>query len=420
MSQSVELAAKDPAPSVPADASRHGERMDRVQGAITACLQAPLEENALTSLQFAIDELLEAIPGAVRAYQQRRAHQARELGGYSQRYVLIKDFDANDQLVPLAPPRPGRDGVRGHLARIATQHPQLFPGGLAAYLERERPLVQATTPDFERVLETYARAESENLRAAKPGALVMKLVDLVDTLSAYQNVSRLIAEAHPTAIEHIDRGDVAGMIEFLVGIGRRTPLSDAEFRRFVELSQQGWENCPESDLVLRGRVVSVGLDGKAPVLRKWITPFVRSLAAAGRVPELLGRLHPRSTAPRTPPPQDVTRTTAPLPRPEPVSSPPPGVSDSGRFVVPVNTPEPAKLNVLRNYLRCGSMSATVALDHALQMAAAQPDVPGHRQHVLRVFQEEGWLMEPRGKREPIFKRRPAAPPGLVDPANSGV
>jgi hypothetical protein len=56
--------------------------------------------------------------------------------------------------------------------------------------------------------------------------------------------------------------------------------------------------------------------------------------------------------------------------------------------------------------------AVVSLDEALRIAQAQPDVPGHRQYVIRLFHDEGWIMSPRGRGEPVFEKR-----GL--PQNSG-
>jgi len=387
-------------------ADARAQAVSAFQSAAAMLLQSPLDETATDLLTRSTEQFAACFPGGGRAFNQRRSQQLKDLGGYVLRYVLMKDFDNTDALIPLSPPRPARDGIRSHLMRIAAGHPHLFPGGIAGFLERERPIVQVGSRDFLRIISTSTQFESETLAAAKPAALLAKLVDLFEQLAAYRNLAQLLAEAHPTAVERIDQGDADGMIEFLAGIGKRAPLSSSEFQRFLDLSRQGWENASDSDVVLRGRIVHAALDGKAPVLRKWVTPFVRYLSAHGQLPQLLERFRQRSPTrePAAPRPFEA-RPVSPQPAVEQTPADA-GGDDSGRYVVPLNTPEPPKLHVLRNYLKCGSMSTTVALDHALQMAGAQADVPGHRLHVLRIFQEEGWLMEPRGKREPIFKRRP--------------
>jgi hypothetical protein len=303
--------------------------------------------------------------------------------------------------------------------RIISQHADRFPGGLSEFLQRERTLVQANSSDYVRIISKSVRTELETLQRGDPSLLLSALADVLDQLAAYRNLCYVVADAHPTALEKIEEGDTASMIEFVATVGKKAPLTEAEFQRFLELSREGWKNCSPQDTILRGRIVMNSLGGKSALLQTWIRPFVRQLAQWGLLSELTRKFvelrRMQKATPQTS--SESVRDQDVVPRNEDTQM----FSDSDtstQFMAPLATPEPKNLGLLRDYLRCRTIGATLPLAKAIQIAQAQPENADHHLHILRVFREEGWVMLPRGKREPIFEKQPSGP-GMSPSAGSG-
>jgi hypothetical protein len=226
-----------------------------------------------------------------------------------------------------------------------------------------------------------------------------------------------VRTAHATALEKIDAGDVGSMCDFLAALAGRVPLSSVEFERFLELARTGWASDSAPDILLRGRVATLGLEGKTHVLQQWVTPMTRELSVRGALPRLI-RQYQSERRPVAPPPPQV-RPRASFVSHESVlehDTQELTASDTGVHILE-GTPEPERMHVLRNYVRCATVCAVVTLDEALRIAQARPDVPGHRQHVIRLFHDEGWIMSPRRHGEPVFEKRAA--PSATPTASAG-
>jgi hypothetical protein len=380
-----------------------GEAASRLADAVDRFLNHPGDDPATDEALSAINNIAGSGPGGKRALESVRRKRLKRDGGFGCRYVAVKWLDADGEFTALSEPVPARDLIRSQMARIVAERPEQFPDGVDAFFENERPLLQARTADFASLVAGRVRRELTALAADPPIVSHTRLASILDLMLSYRHVAQIRAAAHPRALEKIDTADTASMSDFLIAVAGRLPLTTAEFDRFLELARADWVSDAEKDAILRGRVVTLGLDGKSALLLSWITPFTRELAARG----LLGRVSGRYRAAR-----HGQR------KPEVIQ--PPGASP-GSSVLEHDTqemaasdtaihylegaPEPARMHVLRNYLRCSTICAIVSLDEALRIAEASSDVPGHRQHVIRLFHDEGWIMTPRRHGEPVFEKR---------------
>jgi hypothetical protein len=91
------------------------------------------------------------------------------------------------------------------------------------------------------------------------------------------------------------------------------------------------------------------------------------------------------------------------------------VSSTDAFKIPIGVPEPAKLQVLRNYVRVSSAATVIRLSEAMRLSDARDDVAGHRQYVQQVFHEEGWAIIGQTRGDPMFSRLNASKPGTAAP-----
>jgi hypothetical protein len=351
-------------------------------------------------------------PGGVAALQAVRRKRLRRDGGFACRYIAVKWLSADAQVRPLPQPMPARDRIPEQMARIVAEHPARFPQGATGFFEHERPLLQSHTGEFKSVLAVQLGQELKPLTAGVRAVSHAQLASLLDLAAAYRHQAQ-VRQAHVAALEKIDAGDVRAMCEFLATLAGRLPLSSAEFERFLELARTEWASASPQDILLRGRVVTLGLEGKTHVLQSWVTPMTRELAVRGALPRLIQQYasERRPLAPQAP-----VRPRAALVSHESVlehDTQELAASDTGIHIFE-GTPEPERMHVLRNYVRCATVCAVVTLDEALRIAQARPDVPGHRQHVIRLFHDEGWIMSPRRHGEPVFEKR-AAPSAQASP-----
>jgi hypothetical protein len=377
---------------------------DPLVAAVNRFLDRPVDQTGVDAMVRAINAIAAEGPGGARALERVRQKRLKRDGGFGRRYVAVKWLDSSGQLAPLRQRVPARDRIPEQMARIIAGQPEKYPQGAASFFDEERPLLQARTGEFASVVGEQIRRELQPLAADSPIVAHAQLASLLDLSLTLRHQAQVRSAAHPTALEKIDAGDVASICDFLTVVAGRLPLSAAEFDRFLDLARAEWLSEKDKDVLLRGRVVTVGLDGKAPLLQSWVTPFVRELAARG----LLVRVaHQYRAARRGAPSTEVIRPRGTTSAEASVLSHDTqelAASDTGIHILE-GTPEPERLHVLRNYVRCATVCAVVSLDEALRIAQAQPDVPGHRQYVIRLFHDEGWIMSPRGRGEPVFEKR---------------
>jgi hypothetical protein len=367
-------------------------------------LDHPADQAAVDAVVCAIKAITAEGPGGSQALERVRQKRLKRDGGFGRRYVAVKWLDPSGQVAPLRERVPARDRIPEQMGRIIAGQPEKYPHGAASFFEQERPLLQARTGEFATVVGEQIRRELQPLGADSPTVAHMQLASFLDLSWTLHHQAQVRSAAHPAALEKIDAGDVASLCDFLTVVAGRLPLSAAEFDRFLELARGNWREENDKDVLLRGRVVTSSLAGKASLLQTWVTPFVRELAARG----LLVRVaHQYRAARRGAQSTEVIRPRGAAAAGASVLSDDTqelAASDTGIHILE-GTPEPARLHVLRNYVRCATVCAVVSLDEALRIAQAQPDVPGHRQYVIRLFHDEGWIMSPRGRGEPVFEKR---------------
>jgi hypothetical protein len=380
------------------------ESATRLVNAADRFLDRPTDDSVTDEVLRTINDIARAGPGGIRALDTARQKRLKRDGGFGCRHVAVKWLNVNGEFRSLSQPVPARDRIRSQIARVVAEQPEKFPDGVDAFFEQERPLLQARTADFASLVAGQIRRELQPVTADHPTVSHMRLVSLLDLMSTYRHGAQVRAAAHPRALAKIDAADVESMGDFLMAVAGRLPLTTAEFNRLLELARRDWVSDEGTDSLLRGRVVTVGLDGKSALLLSWITPFVRELAVRG----LLSRLSRRYQS--THRPQHKPHMIQPPRVPRSDSS----VLDHDTQVLTASdtairyldgAPEPERMHVLRNYLRCSTICAVVSIDEALRIAQALPDVPGHRQHVIRLFHHEGWVMTIRRYGEPVFEKQ---------------
>src|SRR4029079_14212282 len=148
------------------------------------------------------------------------------------------------------------------LVRLVRDNPSQFPGGIQELLATHRPLQQASSAQYAKLIVSTIDAELGSLLRCDRNKLLKMSATLLDLAETYRHLIRL-QEAHPKVIETIDKGDTTAMIEFLVTLGTRTPLTAAEWTRFVTIAAEGWDEANEKDLIVRGRVLQTGLSQKS-------------------------------------------------------------------------------------------------------------------------------------------------------------
>lgn len=378
--------------------------VDALMASVNRFLDQPTSARAVNDLLVAITRIAATGPGGKRALESVRRQRLKQDGGFGCRYVALKWLGANGQLTPLKQPVPARDGVRSEMAGIVAEQRERFPEGVDAFFEGECPLMQAPTAEFANIVARQVRRELKLLTSDVPTVTHKRLANLLDLSSSFRHLAQLRSAAHPKALEKIDAADASSMCDFLVAVAGRLPLTSAEFDRFLELARSGWVSDAGDDAILRGRVVTIGLDGQSALLLSWITPFVRELAVRG----LLSHVCSQYRAAR--------RQQRKMQPPEPDAEGETRVVEEETLELSLNdtaihfldgAAQPERMHVLRNYLRCSTNATIVSLDEALRIAEAMPNVPGHRQHVIRLFQTEGWIMAPRRRGEAVFEKREA-------------
>lgn len=388
-------------------------RAEALLAAVDRFLASAAETPLADAVSQAICEIAADGPGGAAGLESIRRKRLRRDGGFACRYIAVKWLTPDGQVRPLPQPMPARDRIPEQMARIVTEHSARFPQGATGFFAHECPLVQARTGEFKSVLAVQIRQELKLLTDGARDVSHPRLASLLDLAAAYRHQAQ-VRQAHAAALEKIDAGEVGSICDFLAALGGRVPLSSVEFERFLELARADWASESAQDILLRGRVVTLGLEGKIQVLQQWVTPMARELAVRGALPRLV-RQYQSERRPVSPPPQ--VRPRASLVSHESVlehDTQELTASDTGVHILE-GTPEPERMHVLRNYVRCATVCAVVTLDEALRIAQARPDVPGHRQHVIRLFHDEGWIMSPRRHGEPVFEKR-AAPSATPTPS----
>lgn len=418
------------------------ETLSVLTEAFESLAREPLSSDLWQKFEQAVDALTPSDLKFFADLARVRRDQRNKHGGFTQRYVLSKDIGPDGILRALPRQIPVRDDTRTKLARLVRENPAQFPGGIQEFLNSERPLQQATSANYCKLIAATIRTELNSLLRCERNKLLKCSATLLDLAEAYRHLQRISA-AHPKVVETIDTGDTPAMIEFLVTLGARTPLSETELTRFVQLAADGWQGATDKDLIVRGRVLQSGLDKKAALLKTWVEPFAAEIIYRGQLSELqtayqkrleaasapaTGAATPRPAA--TPAKAAAPATTgtfsAPLrpfaasqkasdPPPAPVPaapSRPASVSDTGpvdlsstdAFKIPIGVPEPPRLQVLRNYLHVSSAATVIRLSEAMRMSEAREDVGGHRQYVQRAFREAGWAVIGQNRGDPMFSR----------------
>ncbi|MBL8848140.1 MAG: hypothetical protein JNG89_00565 [Planctomycetaceae bacterium] len=432
------------------------ESLAVLKEAFEAFVLDPLPPAALSRLKQAVEDLPPADAHFARDLGMARQHQLQRHGGYTQRYVLSKDVGPDGSLRVLPRSIPVRDDTSNKIAKLVRENPSRFPGGIQQLLNAERPLQQAKSADYAKLIAATVRLELDSLLRCDRMKLLKSSATALDLAETYRHLHR-ISTAHPRVVDTIDRNDTTAMTEFLVTLGSRSPLTESELVRFVTLAADGWQQANDRDQIVRGRVLQSGLDGKTPLLTTWVEPFAAEVVFRGIMPDLQAAFRNRSQAegraaaapsaasapakPAAPQKANVppttgtfsaplraatpaaTRPPAPAPGPVPVvtakaasavavkpasanlsDTAPVDVSSTDAFVIPIGVPEPPRLQVLRNYLHVASAATVIRLSEAMRMCEARDDVVGHRQYVQRLFRDAGWAMIGQTKGDPMFSR----------------
>jgi hypothetical protein len=407
------------------------ESLQTLKVAFEALVSEPWSEEHWDSVQRAIEELAPSDPQFFADLKTARRHQLHKHGGFSQRYVLSKDVGHDGKVRALPRPIPVRDDTSSKLARVVRDNPSSFPGGIQDLLDKERPLQHAKSPDYAKLIAATVRVELDSLLKGDRNKLLKSSATLLDLLETYRHLHR-VAGAHPKVIETIDANDTTAMLEFLITVASRTPLTEAELTRLVPLAADDWKQATDKDLIVRGRVLQTGLAAKTALLKTWVQPFAAEVVFRGLLTDLQEAFRKRvaltaqpvaaerpTPPPRptpTPAPTSVPATTgtfsAPMrplaQRPAPAANlsdtSPVDLSSTDAFRIPIGVPEPPRLHVLRNYVRVSSTGTVVRLSEAMRLCEAKDDIVGHRQYVQRVFHEEGWAIIGQTRGDPMFSR----------------
>lgn len=395
---------------------------------------------AWDDVQQAVERLSPADPQFTATLDDVRQRQSTKHGGFTQRYVLGKDVGPDGELRDLPRPIPVRDDTRKKLSRLVRSNPERFPGGIQQLYNEQRPLQQAKSLDYATLIKATIRCELNSLLRCDRTKLLKGAATLLDLADAYRHM-RHVGQAHPKVVETIDQRDTSAIIEFLVTVGSRTPLTERELLKIVPLASQGWKDASEEDLILRGRVLQTGLEGKSALLKSWVEPFAAEIMFCGMQPQVQQafrkrlaenqaatvRPNPGSPPKATPVAPSTTGTfSAPLrpaaphaptsgtfsPAPQPAAKSAANLSDTApvklsttdAFKIPIGVPEPPKLQVLRNYLRVSTSTTSMRLSEAMRLAEARDDVAGHRLYVQQVFHEGKWAITGQTRGDPIFSR----------------
>lgn len=398
------------------------EALAVVRDCFDQLVQRPLDAKARTAFQRAVESLSPDDAQFPVALEEARRRQLEQHGGFTQRYVLSKDVTPEGSVRPLPRRIPVRDDMCRKLSRLAKHNPAGFPGGLQPLLDSERPLQQARSSDYANLIAATVRCELDSLLKCNRAKLLKSCATLLELAQTFCHLQRLAA-AHPKVVEIIDRHDTAAMIDFLVTVAARTPLSELEFERFIRIACEGWKQATDRDVIVRGRVLHTGLEGKSALLKTWVEPFAAEVAFRGLLPQLQAAYRRRLQAEAAALARTASRGGAAVlsatePQPAPATTPESRETTtfaanrtSDGFQIPVAVPEPERLYVLRNYLRCASAATVIRLSEAMRISEAKPDVPDHRLHVQRVFQEEGWAIVGQSHGDPMFSRLSAAAAG---------
>lgn len=415
------------------------ESLATLKGAFAAFVRDPLPA-AWNSLQRAVENLAPADPRFAADLAAVREQQFQKHGGFTQRYVLSKDVGPDGALRPLPRAIPVRDDTRTKLVRLVRDNPASFPGGIQQLLNTDRPLQQASSANFAKLIAATVHCEVDSLLRCDRNKLLKSAATLLDLAETYRHLQRL-AGAAPKVVETIDRGDTTAMIEFLVTLGTRTPLTVDELTRFVSQAAAGWQQATDKDLIIRGRVLQTGLDAKAPLLKTWVEPFASEVVFRQLQADLQAAFRKRLAdtavaAPPTPPPAprpSIAGTTGTFSAPfkpasatsrSPATTPPAAVTETASvdlsgtdaFKIPIGVPEPPRLQVLRNYLNVASAATVIRLSEAMRMSEARDDVAGHRQYVQRAFRDAGWAVIGQTRGDPMFSRLSSVTAGGAPPA----
>ncbi|MFO1092020.1 MAG: hypothetical protein U0992_01720 [Planctomycetaceae bacterium] len=256
--------------------------------ALTESFEAFAHEPLSSELWHQFQQTVDALPPSDLKFfadlARVRREQFEKHGGFTQRFVLSKDVGPDGSLRELPRPIPVRDDTRTKLARLVRDNPQKFPGGIQELLNTERPLQQASSASYGNLIAATIRTELNSLLRCDRNKLLKCSATLLDLAEAYRHLQRISA-AHPKVVETIDSGDTTAMIEFLSTL-RRTPLTEPELTRFVQLAAEGWEGATDKDTIVRGRVLQTGLDKKSALLTTWVEPFAAEVIFRGLLTEL--------------------------------------------------------------------------------------------------------------------------------------
>lgn len=417
------------------------DALDALKEAFREFFHDPQSGSAWSELTRAVQSLSPADAEFPRSLDLARRELSAKHGGYSQRFVLSKDVGPDGSLRPLPRAIPVRDDTRKKLSRLVRNNPDRFPGGIQQLLDDQRPLQQAKTDDFAKLVAATIRLELGSLLRCDRKKLLKSAATLLDLAEAFRHM-RHVGQAHPKVIETIDRRDATAMIEFLVTVGTRTPLTEEELLRIVPIAARGWTDVGDRDQIVRGRILQTGLDGKSTLLKSWVEPFAAEIVFSGlmsklqlafrkRLSESASSAAPAARPTPAPPPRKSDRPTttgtfsaplrtaresaaatsvpsAPPPAPTLSDTAPVDVSVTDAFKIPIGVPEPPKLQVLRNYLRVSGSTTSMRLTEAMRLAEARDDVAGHRQYVQQVFHEARWAITGQTRGDPIFSPMPHA------------
>lgn len=412
------------------------ESLQPLKAACEAFVGEPLSDEKWDRVQRAIEDLAPTDPEFLADLKTTRRRQLDKHGGFSQRYVLSKDVGHDGKVRALPRSIPVRDDTRSKLARVVRDNPSSFPGGIQELLNTERPLQQAKSTDYGKLISATVRVELDSLLRCDRNKLLKSSATLLDLLEAYRHLQRL-AGAPPKVIETIDSNDTSAMIEFLVTVATRTPLTEAELTRLVPLAASNWAQATDKDLIVRGRVLQTGLDAKTALLKTWVQPFAAEVVFRGLLTDLQDAFRKRVAlnsqpvpAERPTPPPRPTSAPSSVPastgsfsapmkplaqRPSPAANlsdtAPVDLSNTEVFRIPIGVPEPPRLHVLRNYVRVSSTGTVIRLSEAMRLCEAKDDIVGHRQYVQRLFYEEGWAIIGQNRGDSMFSRLGTATSG---------
>lgn len=394
------------------DETRQLEAWQELEQSVASFLKDPSSEAEATFIRV-FEHVAQEHPAGVRGVKHVRAVQHKRCGSYSQRYVARKWLEDDGTVVTLTTLRLLRDRIPQQLESRVKALPDRFPHGFAQFLRDEQPLFRAETARFLPLARQSIQEQLQALPQIAVEHLPQRLATLLDLLLAYRHCYRQNSESGSKALELIDAGDVDAMTAFLVTAAARSPLTTPEFLSVLRIAEATAQECGPQDKILRGRLINTGLNGNPGIWERWYVPFVRELSWRGLLPQLQEQYARRNSGKDArngvaPPESASSPPTAGCDQPEPLES---RTAFTGAYTdfetaIPIGTPPPPRLHILSGYLENVSLNSVLALSEAMRMAQANPDIPGHRQYVLRTLRQGKWTLIPRGKREPIFQKRP--------------